>query len=90
MENINIPTIGNDIIEIPENMGCISPDKLEKKVYNNFENNYTTCKYLTGCAIMTSTNDMIHEENPKIVQGKIPEEIHNSYSRDEYIEDDNK
>ena len=80
-------TICGDVIEVPQHMVCEGPEKPEDHVYSNFENNMTNREYISERAIMSSTNDTIHERNFKFME-KFPGNMEISYSRDSCVEDD--
>ena len=85
--NGNLPTIFDDIIEIPKQMVCSNPQELENKVYDNFEENMTNIEYLSQRSIMSSTNDTIQERNFEFIK-KLPGDMQICYSRDTCIDDD--
>jgi hypothetical protein len=72
--NGKLPTILDDIIEVPKQMVCESPEELESRVYNDFERNMTNREYLLQRSIMSSTNDKIHERNYTFID-KLPGEM---------------
>ena len=84
--NGTLPTIFNDLIEVPQHMVCKGPEELEDKVYDDFERNMTNREYLAARSIMSSTNDTIHERNFKFME-KLPGDMQISYSRDCCVED---
>ena len=84
--NGRLPTVIHDVIEIPQHMVCNDPEELENKVYNNFHSNMMNREYLEQRAIMSSTNDTIHERNYKFME-KLPGALQISYSRDSCIEE---
>ena len=70
-------------------MVCKSPSELEINVYDNFSRNMTNWDYLAQWAIMSSTNNMIHNRNCEFLHS-LPGEMEISYSRDSCMEDDDK
>ena len=64
--NGTAPTIdagSHDIVEIPQQMVCLSPEELEAKVYDDFDIHYTDPQYLHKRAILACKNDVIQECN---------------------------
>ena len=53
---------------MPQQMVPNDTIELENKVYNNFHSNMTNREYLEQRAIMSSTNDTIHERNHKFMK----------------------
>ena len=76
----------HDIVEVPQQMVCLSPEELEAKVYNSFDTNYMNPQYLHKRAILACTNDVIHEYNSKLVE-QLPGEEFIIDSKDECVED---
>ena len=84
--NGKLTPVIHDVIEIPQHMVCNDPVELENRVYDNFHSNMTNRDYLEQRAIMSSTNDTIHERNFKFME-KLPGALQISYSRDSCIEE---
>jgi hypothetical protein len=78
----NIPSI----IQVPDQMVCTSQRELEDKVYNNFILNYQDPEYLHTRAIMSSTNDIIQQQNSEMVE-RLPGEMVISTSIDSCVEE---
>ena len=70
-------------------MVCKKTSELEGKVYDNFSENMMNRDYLAQRAIMSSTNDTIHDRNYEFLN-RLPGEMEISYSRDSCVEDDDK
>jgi ATP-dependent DNA helicase PIF1 len=75
------------IIEIPSQMVCTSQRQLEDKVFDNFLQNYRVPQYLQTRAIMSSTNDIIQQQNFEMVE-RLPGEMIISYSIDTCVEEE--
>ena len=75
------PTILDNIIEISKKMVCDSPEELENKLFDDFKRNMTNQEYSRQRAIMSSTNDTIHERNCKFID-KLRGPMQNRYSID--------
>lgn len=73
------------IIEVPDQMVCKSHRELEDKVYNDFLLNYQDPEYLKTRAIMSSTNDIIQQQNFEMVE-RLPGEMVISNSIDSCVE----
>jgi hypothetical protein len=73
------------IIEIPDEMVCMTQHQLEEKVLDNFLLNYLNPQYLQTRAIMSSTNDIVQQRNFEIVE-HMPGEIIVSHSIDTCVE----
>ena len=84
--NGKLPSILKDIIEVPTQMLCDSPEDIESRVYDDFETNMTNKEYLLQRSIMSSTNDTIHDRNYKFID-KLPGQMQISYSRDSCVEE---
>ena len=78
----------NNIIEVPPQMVCNTKKELEAKVFDNFLQNYQDEEYLSGRAIMSSTNDTIQQCNYEMID-RLPGEMITSYSVDTCVEPDN-
>ena len=87
--NGSLPTIFNDIIEIPDHMVRKSCHQLETSVYVDFEQNMFNEKYLSERCIMSSTNEVIQERNFQMIN-KLPGELIESFSVDSCVEDDDQ
>ncbi len=58
-----LPTILDNIIEIPKQMVCDSPEELENKLFDDFERNMINQEYLLQILMISSTNITINERN---------------------------
>ena len=75
----------NNIIELPPRMICTSKIDLENKVFDIFQDNYTSEQYLADRAIMSSKNDTIQQCNYEMIE-KIPGDVVISESIDKCVE----
>ena len=79
-----VPNV-DGIIEIPPQMVCSSKEELESTAYDNFLANYNDVGYLSGKAIMLSTNNIIQQCNFDMIDS-LPGETVVSSSIDECVE----
>jgi len=63
------------IIEIPDEMVCMTQHQLEEKMFDNFLLNYLNPQYLQTHAIMSSTNHIIQQCNFEMVERLLGEMI---------------
>ena len=75
------------MIEVLPQMVCSSQEELELKVYNNFESNYNSVNYLSGRAIMSSTNNTIQQCNFDMIK-RLPGEMVISNIIDERVDEE--
>ena len=88
--NGTFPTVGDsNIIEIPPSMICPDVMNLERRVYNDFPNNFKNPEYLRGRAILSSTNETIQDANINMVK-QLDGDIQWVESVDECIDPEDK
>lgn len=87
--NGTLPTVYQNIIEIPPQMVVQGVQELEDKVYDDFEANHLNPQYLYRRAIMSPTNDVIQERNFQMMQ-RLPGELIISESVNTCVEDRDK
>ena len=87
MDNGKLRGPFNDLTEVPQQMVCNSTEELEHRLLNDFLNNIDNVDYLSQRAIMSTKHDFINQKHFKFTK-RILGEMHISYSRDRYFDDD--
>lgn len=76
------PAVNRNLIEVPDQMVCSSPEELKNKAFNNRE-------YLSKRAIMSCTNDVVQDCNYRMIE-KLPGDMFVSKSIDECVEENDR
>ena len=69
--NGTIETVEDNIIEIPEQMACPTPQDLYNQVYDNFEDNLNSVEYFRSRGILASKNETVDQINEELLE-RIP------------------
>ena len=84
-----VDNVSQNIIRIPDQMVCQSPQSVQNSVYNDFMEHYQSTEYLSKRAIMASTNRVVQDGNFKMVD-RLPGDRIISKSLDKCVEEEDQ